>query len=215
MERIARVHTDRDTLASAILDNAPSCFNGRRPPPSPYTQTPTETEFGRVLRLAMQAMKKRYSYKLTLTPSSTPSSTTISFGPFSPASINVQGAFVLTTSEHGTCSLSMTARIITESAGNMARSASSINDTPSGLTQISSKDAHLLLDDLLSLVAALFRIYERCDKIDEAVHEALVKRIRADESAPSEAEGALVDKSVRFEDRKWSRIKGTVMDPVE
>jgi hypothetical protein len=109
----------------------------------------------------------------------------------------------------------MTARIITESAGNMARSASSINDTPSGLTQISSKDAHLLLDDLLSLVAALFRIYERCDKIDEAVHEALVKRIRADESAPSEAEGALVDKSVRFEDRKWSRIKGTLMDPVE
>jgi hypothetical protein len=83
------------------------------------------------------------------------------------------------------------------------------------LRGVSSKDALLLLDDLLSLVAVLFSAYQRCGEIDGLEHDARVEHYRTFAAPPTAAEKALVDKHVAFSDRNWARLKGTVREPVE
>ncbi|GMI25387.1 hypothetical protein TeGR_g1751, partial [Tetraparma gracilis] len=85
----------------------------------------------------------------------------------------------------------------------------------SRLRGFSSKDALLLLDDLLSLVAVLFSTYQRCSEIDTLVLAELATRFRASTTAPTVAEKALIDKSLANEDHDWARLKGTVTEPVE
>jgi hypothetical protein len=85
----------------------------------------------------------------------------------------------------------------------------------SRLRGFSSKDALLLLDDLLSLVAVLFSTYQRCSEIDTLVLAELATRFRASTTAPTVAEKALIDKSLANEDHDWARLMGTVTEPVE
>jgi hypothetical protein len=81
--------------------------------------------------------------------------------------------------------------------------------------RVSSKDALLLLDDFLSLVAVLFSTYQRCSEIDKLVLAELATRFRTSTTSPTAAEKALIDKHATFGDKNWTRLKGTVREPVE
>ncbi|GMI32162.1 hypothetical protein TeGR_g11318 [Tetraparma gracilis] len=128
MERSANCHVDALTLAWALVSDLPGCFAGRRPAipdlaSLTFPPPPGEATMQRSLRLNMQATKKQHPYHLVVSPlppptasSSTPSYS-ISFRPSSPASVAVSGAFLLAPSKHGTCTLTMTARISTGGGG--------------------------------------------------------------------------------------------------
>ncbi|GMI32157.1 hypothetical protein TeGR_g11317, partial [Tetraparma gracilis] len=234
MERSANCHVDALTLAWALVSDLPGCFAGRRPAipdlaSLTFPPPPGEAAVQRSLRLNMQATKKRHPYHLVVSPlppptasSSTPSYI-ISFHPSSPASVAVSGAFLLAPSKHSTCTLTMTARISTGGGATDSTSTATAgvdSSTPmtraeSRLRGFSSKDALLLLDDLLSLVAVLFSTYQRCSEIDTLVLVELAARFRASTTAPTVAEKALIDKSVAYENQDWTRLKGTVTEPVE
>ena len=81
--------------------------------------------------------------------------------------------------------------------------------------RVSSKDALLLLDDFLSLVAVLFSTYQRCSEIDSLVVAELATNFQTCTTPPTAAEKALIDKHATFGDKNWTRLKGTVREPVE
>ncbi|GMI32785.1 hypothetical protein TeGR_g3036 [Tetraparma gracilis] len=233
MERSASCHVDALALAWALVSDLPGCFAGRRPAvPDAASLTfpppPAEAAVQRSLRLSMQATRKRHAYSLTLTPATPPSSPpasstpsySISFHPSSPASIAVSGAFLLVPAARGTCALTMSARLAAGggAAGPASRTGlgrpAPVPRSESRL-RVSARDALLLLDDLLSLVAVLFSACQRCAEIDGLVLGGLATHFRTSATAPTAAEKALIDKHVALGDKNWARLKGTVREPVE
>jgi hypothetical protein len=60
--------------------------------------------------------------------------------------------------------------------------------------------AHEILDDLLSVVPALFKHFDRSASVDEAVQQELAARFLSSSEDPDEFEHALLDGSLHFED---------------
>ncbi|GMI25687.1 hypothetical protein TeGR_g8587 [Tetraparma gracilis] len=229
MEVSSRIHATPETIRSALLSDMPGCFSGAPRPATPTPPTPKEVSFSRRLRLNLQATTKSHLYHLVLEPQSAsapapapapapalapvpaPTSSSISIRPATAASIQVLGSFQLAPSKYDTCELTMTARINTSAPAARASSSSSaisasssqISKALSGEQQVGPKDALLLLGDLLSLVAALFEAYARCDEIDKLAHEELVKYFATTKSTPAVHEDALVEKSLGFQDKTW------------
>jgi hypothetical protein len=211
----------------ALLTSIPDIYNGKlpAPPASQEAADATNVAFERLLRLNMQVKKTKHGFdwRLELSPpSSTTTHYTIFFKNSSSSSVSAFGAFKLSLKPYGCCEVAMTARM-NKLAG--ARSSSSVGAAESGAIPssassllsggVSSKDAKLIVDDLLSLVPSLFNLYSRCDEIDDAVEADLVERFASPSTPPpTPAEDAIVDKARAYPGaQRWVRIKGTVREP--
>jgi hypothetical protein len=84
--------------------------------------------------------------------------------------------------------------------------------------KVSKEQAPALLDDLLSLVPSLFKMYSRCDEVDKAVVERLGEEVKdgSREMARNEAkENDVIDRHLEFESKDWRRMLGTLKDAVQ
>jgi hypothetical protein len=79
----------------------------------------------------------------------------------------------------------------------------------------SEKEAHVLLDDLLSLTDILFNLFQRCDEIDYFTYELLADYFQDDNTRLSSDESALIKKARSYDNQAWTRMSGTVLEPVE
>jgi hypothetical protein len=164
----------------------------------------------------MQAKKKRHRYHLSLAPSPTAAgdeAREVLFEPADPDSVAVAGSLLLTPAEHGCTALCACARLATSAAGGGAAGGAGGGPGAPSTLRLSAPDATLLLDDLLSVVPALFRVFERRAAVDERALSALAGYF---EGGPGKAPGAsaeeeaLVERSLALEERGWARVKGTV-----
>jgi hypothetical protein len=215
----------------ALLTSIPDIYKGKlpAPPASQEAAEATNVAFERSLRLNRQVKTTKHGYDWRLErspPSSTTTNFTIFFKPSSSSSsssVGAFGAFKLSPKPYGCCEVAMTARM-NKLAGAHSRSSVRAGESgaiPSSSSSpssggVSSKDARLIVDDLLSLVSCLFNLYSRCDEIDDAVEADLVKRFASPSTPPpTPAEDAIVDKARKYLGaQRWTRIKGTIREPV-
>jgi hypothetical protein len=99
-------------------------------------------------------------------------------------------------------------------ASDVARTDAAVERSASGMQVLSLKEGHVVLDDLLSLTAILFKLHDRSDEVDEAVHVELARHFSTATTLPSDSDNALIEKVLSYDDRAWRRMPGTVQESV-
>ncbi|GMI24686.1 hypothetical protein TeGR_g7490, partial [Tetraparma gracilis] len=176
-----------------------------RDPDSPGLPPPTRELVTRSVKQGMGiGGKKKFSHDFEVTAVS-PTSVRFRRHPdAAPASHDASGTLTMVGAEHNTTRLSMAAQMAAAGEG-----------APAAANVPTAKEAHVLLDDLLLLLPALFAMFERSAAVDEAVLGQLTERFQTASTEPSADEAALLDKARAYNDKVWKRLKGSVRDPVE
>jgi hypothetical protein len=125
--------------------------------------------------------------------------------------------------EHGCSTMTMTLRVycaavkkstsrnmIDKMKSNLRTDTAEFDDQP-----LTSEEALLVLDDLLSLLPSLYERFARPNEVDAAVHEKLAAQFETSTTPTSEHEDALLERARGYDDKPWKRLSGTVRDPVE
>jgi hypothetical protein len=121
-----------------------------------------------------------------------------------PAPHDASGTLTMVGAEYNTTRLSMAAQMAAAGEG-----------APAAVNVFSANEAHVLLDDLLLLLPAVFAVFDRSAEVDEAVHGQLTEHFQTASTRPSADEAALLDKARAYNDKAWKRLKGSVWEPVE
>ncbi|GMI35625.1 hypothetical protein TeGR_g12632 [Tetraparma gracilis] len=93
--------------------------------------------------------------------------------------------------------------------GGIVASRSNVLDPP-----LTRSEGLLLLDDLLSLPSILFKHFDRSVEIDEAALAGLVARFDDPGCFPKAHENQLIDRSIGYANKIWTRVNGTFSEPV-
>ncbi|GMI41680.1 hypothetical protein TeGR_g13921 [Tetraparma gracilis] len=81
-------------------------------------------------------------------------------------------------------------------ASDVARTDAAVERSASSMQVLSLKEGHVVLDDLLSLTAILFKLHDRSDEVDEAVHVELARHFSTATTLPSDSDNALIEKAL-------------------
>ncbi|GMI42652.1 hypothetical protein TeGR_g12569, partial [Tetraparma gracilis] len=170
-------------------------------------------------------MKREVLHHLLLVATVSPDdSITISISPASPSPNEINGVFLLTPVAHGCTAFSMAAKVNTASADKkrdakpsagattamieMQETASGISHAVSGL-ELRADQAAVILDDVLSLVPTMFKLYDRSAEVDEAALVGFADYFARAKVEPSAGERKLLATADKFNDGKAVTIPGS------
>ncbi|GMI36944.1 hypothetical protein TeGR_g9326, partial [Tetraparma gracilis] len=168
-------------------------------------------------------MKREVLHHLVLVATVSPDdSITISISSASPSPNEINGVVLLTPVACGCTAFSMAAKMQTAvadkkrdarpSAGattamiEMQETASGISHAVSGL-ELRADQAAVILDDLLSLVPTVFKLYDRSAEVDEEALSSFADYFARAEVEPSTSERGLLAKAAEFNDGKWTWMR--------
>ncbi|GMI21204.1 hypothetical protein TeGR_g5105, partial [Tetraparma gracilis] len=145
------------------LMNLSRAYQGQPPPArdpdSPGLPPPTRELVTRSVKQGMGiGGKKQFPHDFEVTAVSPLSVRFCRHPDAAPAPHDASGTLTMVGAEHNTTQLSMAAQMAAAGEGS-----------PSSTNVLSAKEAHVLLDDLLLLLPALFAMFDRSAEVDEAV----------------------------------------------
>jgi hypothetical protein len=162
-------------------------------------------------------MKREVLHHLLLVATVSPDdSITISISPASPSPNEINGVFVLTPVAHGCTAFSMAAKVDTASADKKRDAKPSAGATTAIIQETqeaASEDAMSgrslrtdqaadILDDVLSLVPTMFKLYDRSAEVDEAALVGFADYFARAKVEPSAGERKLLATADKFNDGK-------------
>ncbi|GMI22661.1 hypothetical protein TeGR_g285, partial [Tetraparma gracilis] len=136
----------------------------------------------------------------------------------------VHGVIEIQDEEHGCSTMTMALRVYCAEAVKKARTRAVIDKMKSnvrtgtaefGDEPLTSEEALLVLDDLLSLLTSLYERFARPDEVDAAVHKKLAAEFLSSTTPTSEHEDSLLERARGYASKPWTRMAGTVSNPVE
>ncbi|GMI35816.1 hypothetical protein TeGR_g4303, partial [Tetraparma gracilis] len=210
------VHADAKTLMEALLLGLPKLFQGRLPAPG---SSPAGSEAAHKIARSMR-MREVLHHLLLVATVSPDDSITISISPASPSPNEINGVFLLTPVAHGCTAFSMAAKVDTASADKKRDAKPSAGATTAIIQETqeaASEDAMLgrslrtdqaadILDDVLSLVPIMFKLYDRSAEVDEAALVGFADYFARAKVEPSAGERKLLATADKFNDGKLIEV---------